>query len=104
VIIGLVGAAHQSWSANLFTTISDMFPRNTIGSLVGMGTMAGGLGSMLFIHICGQVLDASGAGQEQAVYRPLFAFAAFAYLVAFGLQHLLAPKFEPLNLHEKRHA
>ena len=100
-IIGLVGAAHQSWSANLFTTVSDMFPRNTIGSLIGMGTMAGGIGSMLFQHVCGKVLDTSGAGHAQAGYFLLFAYAACAYLVAFGLQHLLAPKFEPLNLHAK---
>jgi ACS family hexuronate transporter-like MFS transporter len=103
LLIGLVGAAHQSWSANLFTTVSDMFPRNTIGSLIGMGTMAGGIGSMLFQHVCGKVLDTSGAGHAQAGYFLLFAYAACAYLVAFGLQHLLAPKFEPLNLHAKSH-
>lgn len=101
LLIGLAGAAHQSWSANLFTTVSDMFPRNTIGSLIGMGTMAGGVGSMLFQHICGHVLDVSGAGHARAGYFVLFAYAAFAYLIAFGLQHLLAPKFEPLNLHSK---
>jgi ACS family hexuronate transporter-like MFS transporter len=98
LIIGLVGAAHQSWSANLFTTVSDMFPRNTIGSLIGMGTMAGAVGSMIFQHVCGHVLDASGTGQAKAGYFLLFSYAAFAYLIAFGLQHLLAPKFEPLTL------
>jgi ACS family hexuronate transporter-like MFS transporter len=99
VLIGVVGAAHQSWSANLFTTVSDMFPRNTVASVVGMGTMAGGLGAMLFQHFCGHVLDNYGASQAQAGYALLFGYSAFAYLIAFGLQHLLAPKFEPFNLH-----
>lgn len=98
LLIGLVGAAHQSWSANLYTTVSDMFPRNTIGSLIGMGSMAGALGSMLFQYLCGHILDIYGADHAQAGYFVLFAYAAFAYLIAFGLQHLLAPTFEPLNL------
>ena len=101
LLIGLVGAAHQSWSANLFTTISDMFPRNSIGSLIGMGSTAGAMGSMLFQYFCGHILDIYGVDHAQAGYAVLFAYAAFAYLVAFGLQHLLAPKFEPLVLHAK---
>jgi MFS transporter, ACS family, hexuronate transporter len=97
-LIGLVGAAHQSWSANLFTTVSDMFPRNTIGSLIGIGSMAGAIGSMLFQYLCGHILDIYGADHATAGYFLLYTYAAFAYLIAFGLQHLLAPKFEPLNL------
>ncbi len=100
LIIGLAGAAHQSWSANLFTTVSDMFPRNTIGSLIGVGSMAGAIGSMLFQNFCGHILDLYGPDHAQDGYFLLFAYAASAYLVAFGLQHLLAPKFEPLNLHK----
>jgi MFS transporter, ACS family, aldohexuronate transporter len=96
LLIGLVGAAHQAWSANLFTTVSDMFPRNTIGSIIGLGSMAGAIGSMLFQYVCGHVLDAYGIGYARTGYFLLFAYAAFAYLVAFGLQHLLAPKFEPV--------
>lgn len=46
ILIGLLGAGHQAWSANLFSTIGDMFPKSTIGTIVGLGTMAGGLGSM----------------------------------------------------------
>jgi len=98
VLIGLVGAAHQAWSANLFTTVSDMFPRHTIASLVGMGSTAGAVGSMLFTYLCGHILDIYGAAHASAGYFLLFAYAAVAYLVAFGLQHLLAPKFEPLKL------
>jgi MFS transporter, ACS family, hexuronate transporter len=100
LIIGLVGAAHQSWSANLFTTVSDMFPRNTIGSIIGMGSMAGALGSMLFQSYCGNILDIYGVAHAQAGYFLLFTYAAFAYLIAFGLQHLLAPRFEPLSFHK----
>ena len=98
LIIGLVGAAHQSWSANLYTTVSDMFPRNTIASIIGIGSMAGAIGSMLFQYLCGHILDIYGVAHAQAGYFVLFAYAAFAYLIAFGLQHLLAPKFEPIQL------
>jgi ACS family hexuronate transporter-like MFS transporter len=98
LLIGLVGGMHQAWTANLFTTVSDMFPRNTIASLIGMGTMSGAVGSMIFQHVCGHVLDVSGTGHAQAGYFLLFSYVAFAYLIAFGLQHLLAPKFEPLTL------
>ena len=101
LLIGLVGAAHQSWSANLYTTVSDMFPRNTIGTLIGMGSMAGAVGSMLFQYFCGHILDIYGPDHAQAGYFLLFTYAAFAYLIAFGLQHLLAPKFEPVDLHKK---
>ena len=101
LLIGLVGAAHQSWSANLYTTVSDMFPRNTIGTLIGMGSMGGAVGSMLFQYFCGHILDIYGPDHAQAGYFLLFTYAAFAYLIAFGLQHLLAPKFEPVDLHKK---
>jgi ACS family hexuronate transporter-like MFS transporter len=101
VIIGIVGAAHQAWSANLFTTVSDMFPRNCIASLVGIGSMTGAVGSMLFQFLCGHILDLYGAEHAQAGYFLLFSYAAFAYLVAFGLQHLLAPSFEPLLVAKK---
>ncbi len=98
LLIGLIGAAHQSWSANLFTTVSDMFPRNAVGSITGMGSTAGAVGSMIFIYLCGHILDIYGPGHAQAGYFLLFSYAAFAYLIAFGFQHLLAPTFEPLNL------
>jgi ACS family hexuronate transporter-like MFS transporter len=98
VLIGLVGAAHQSWSANLFTTVSDMFPRPSVASVVGIGSMAGALGSMLFQYLCGHILDLYGVRHADAGYAALFSYAAFAYLVAFGLQHVLAPRFEPLDL------
>jgi ACS family hexuronate transporter-like MFS transporter len=101
LMIGVVGAAHQSWSANLYTTVSDMFPRYAIGSLIGIGTTFGATGSMMFIYFCGHILDIYGVDHAQAGYFVLFAYAAFAYLIAFGIQHVLAPKFEPVMLHAK---
>jgi ACS family hexuronate transporter-like MFS transporter len=98
LLIGLVGAAHQSWSANLYTTVSDMFPRNSIGSVVGIGSMAGAVGSMIFQYFCGHILEIYGPAHAQDGYFVLFGYAAFAYLAAFGLQHLLAPKFAPISL------
>ena len=99
ILIGLAGAAHQAWSSNLFTTVSDMFPRHTIGAIIGMGSMAGAIGSMLFQYFCGHILDIYGADHASIAYFILFTYAAFAYLVSFGIQHLFAPRFEPLKIH-----
>ena len=96
-LIGLVGAAHQSWSANLYTTVSDMFPRPSVASVVGIGSTAGAVGSMGFIYLCGHLLDFYGAVHAATGYALLFGYAAGAYLVAFGLQHLLAPRFAPIE-------
>lgn len=97
LLIALAGSAHQAWSANLFTTVSDMFPKKAVASLIGIGGMAGSVGSMAFQLYAGKQLDlfekshgASGG------YALLFAICAFAYLVAFGISHLLAPRFEPV--------
>ena len=98
IIIGVVGAAHQSWSANIFTSVSDMFPRGSIASVIGIGSMFGALGSVLFQFLCGHILDIYGAAHAQAAYFCLFSFAAFAYLIAFGLQHALAPRFVPIRM------
>jgi ACS family hexuronate transporter-like MFS transporter len=100
ILIGIVGAAHQSWSANLYTTVSDMFPKNSIGSVVGIGSMAGSVSSMAFIYFCGHILDIYGPDHAHDGYFLLFCFSAFAYLVAFGLQHLLAPKFAPITMRD----
>ena len=99
LLIGLAGAAHQAWSANLFTTVSDMFPKHAVASIIGMGGMAGATGGMLFPIYCGKMLDKfTAAGNVTAGYMVLFSICAFAYLVTFGLQHLLAPRFEPFKL------
>jgi ACS family hexuronate transporter-like MFS transporter len=94
LLIGIAGAAHQAWSANLFTTTSDMFPKRAVASVVGVGGMAGGLGGFAFPLLAGAMLDSMGA----AGYATLFAICGSAYLVAFALNHVLAPKFEPIEI------
>ncbi|MDQ3180395.1 MAG: MFS transporter [Acidobacteriota bacterium] len=91
-LIGLATAAHQGWSANLFTLTSDMFPRRAVGSVVGIGGMAGAIGGMLIAKVAGYLLEFTGS------YVPLFIFAASAYLVALLVIHLLVPRLEPANV------
>ncbi len=99
LLIGLAGAAHQAWSANLFTTVSDMFPKKAVASVVGLGIMAGSFGGMLFPLAAGMLLDhCRKLGNETAGYSVLFGICAFAYLAAFAVNHLLAPKFEPVKM------
>lgn len=101
LLIGLAGAAHQAWSANLFTTVSDMFPKRAVASVTGIGGMAGALGGMLFPAITGALLDAfKASGNVTAGYSILFSICAFAYLVAFGINHMLAGRFEQFSLKE----
>jgi MFS transporter, ACS family, aldohexuronate transporter len=92
VLIGIAAAAHQGWSCNLFTTTSDMFPRQAVGSVVGIGGMAGAVGGMLLAQVVGQILE------RQQNYVPIFIVAASAYLAALLVIHLLSPKLEPANL------
>jgi ACS family hexuronate transporter-like MFS transporter len=99
MLIGLAGAAHQAWSANLFTTVSDMFPKRAVASVVGLGGMAGSIGGFLFPIVAGAMLDHFIAVDNvTAGYAILFGICAAAYLVAFGLNHVLAPKFEPVRI------
>jgi ACS family hexuronate transporter-like MFS transporter len=99
VLIGLAGAAHQAWSANLFSTVSDLFPKKAVASLIGLGGMAGSAGAMLFPIYSGKLLDRfQSAGNITGGYTILFTLCGFAYLAAFTLNHALAPKFEPLQL------
>ena len=97
ILIGLAGAAHQAWSATIYTTVSDMFPKQTIASLIGLGGMAGSVGGMLFPIITGALLDHfKKIGNVTAGYTILFAMCASAYLIAFVVNHALAPRFEPV--------
>lgn len=84
-MVSVAAAAHQSWSANLFTTASDMFPASAVGSVVGLGGMAGAVGGVLMATAAGQVLQWTGS------YAPLFLYSGIAYLLAFGILLLLAP-------------
>ncbi|HEY7500738.1 MAG TPA: MFS transporter [Vicinamibacterales bacterium] len=91
-LVGIAAAAHQGWSANLFTLTSDMFPRQAVGSVVGLGGFAGAVGGMLIAKITGYILEASGS------YVPIFFMAAFAYLTALLVIHLLVPRLEPVKM------
>ena len=101
LLIGVAGAAHQAWSANLFTTSSDLFPKKDVGTIVGLGGMAGAIGGMLFPWFSGRLLDHFKAttGDVTGGYAILFGICASAYLVSFVIHHLLAPKLEPVDLH-----
>jgi MFS transporter, ACS family, hexuronate transporter len=92
-LIGLATAAHQGWSANLFTISSDMFPLGVVGGIVGIGMMAGALGGMLMQVTTGYIV------QETHSYLPVFLFSGSAYLVALAIIQWLAPKLDPVELH-----
>lgn len=92
LIIGVATAAHQSFSATLYTLPGDVFPRSAVGSVVGIGGMIGAVGGMVFSKYIGQVLDRIGT------YTPIFVVAASAYLLALLAVHLLTPKMEPVKL------
>ena len=92
LLIGLAMAAHQGWSANLFTLTSDMFPKTAVGSVVGVGGMLGAVGNVLFQLTAGKVVDLTHS------YLPLFLFCGLAYLLALAMVHLLAPRLAPAKL------
>lgn len=89
LLIGLAAAAHQGFSANLYTLTSDLFPGRALGSVVGFGGMCGALGGLLIASIVGHVLQRSGS------YQIPFLIAGVAYLVALGAIHLLVPRMDP---------
>ena len=91
-IVGLATAAHQGFSCNLFTLPSDVFPRRAVGSLVGIGGTAGAIGGMLLAKYAGWVLERLGT------FKPLFAFAGCAYLLALLVVHLLSPRLAPARV------
>ena len=91
-LIGLAAAAHQGWSCNLFTTTSDMFPRQAVGSVVGIGGMAGALGGATMAVATGVILQSTGQK-----YSIVFMIAGTAYLVALLVIHLLAPNLSPVE-------
>ena len=99
LLIGLAASAHQAWSANLYTTVSDMFPKPAVASVIGIGGMAGSAGGFIFPIVTGRLIDHFQArGNATPAYTILFGICAFMYLIAFGLNHLLAPRFEPISL------
>ena len=108
ILIGLAGAGHQAWSANLFSTIGDMFPKSTIATITGIGAMAGGVGSMIIQKVAGNLFTyAEGAGsafrflgfeEKPAGYFIMFCFCGIAYLIAWSLMKALVPKYKPVEI------
>lgn len=98
-LISLAAAAHQAWSANIFTTASDMFPKKAVSSVVGIGGMAGSVGGILFPLMVGQVLEFYKAeGNIVAGYNIIFSICGCAYLLAWGIMHLFAPKMAQVKI------
>jgi ACS family hexuronate transporter-like MFS transporter len=91
-LVSLAAAAHQGWSANLFTLTSDMFPKAAVGSVVGFGGMSGALGGMLIAKVTAYLLETTGS------YLPVFLMAGCMYLIALGVIHLLVPRLEPAKV------
>ena len=88
LLIGLAAAAHQGFSANIFTLTSDLFPAQAVGSVAGLGGMAGAIGGMFMAKLVGYVLQWTGS------YMVPFLIAGFAYIVSLGIIHVLAPRME----------
>jgi ACS family hexuronate transporter-like MFS transporter len=107
IIIGLAGAGHQAWSANLYSTIGDMFPKSAIATITGIGTMFGGLCSfainkgsgVLFTHAekLGDAFTFFGTSGKPAGYMMVFCYCAVAYLLAWCIMKVLVPKYKPIT-------
>jgi ACS family hexuronate transporter-like MFS transporter len=90
-LVAVAAAAHQGWSANIYTLASDMFPRAAVASVVGIGGCVSGLGAWGFQRATGRILQANGSD-----YTPIFMVCGFAYVTAWVIIHLLAPRMEPV--------
>ena len=98
-LISLAAASHQAWSANIFTTVSDMFPKKAVASVTGIGGFAGSVGGILVAILTGNILEfAESKGNIESGYFILFLIAGSAYLIAWVLFNLLAPKMKRVNL------
>lgn len=108
ILIGLAAAGHQAWSANLFSTIGDMFPKSTIATITGIGTMAGGIGSMIVQKAAGNLFTyAENAGPaftflgfegKPAGYFIVFCCCGVAYLIAWTVMKTLVPEYKPIEI------
>ena len=92
LIVSVAAAAHQGWSANVYTLASDMFPPSAVASVSGIGGFAGAMGGVLFQWLTGRILDATGGN-----YASIFAVCGFAYVTAWTIIHILSPRLEPLK-------
>ncbi|MBR3682132.1 MAG: MFS transporter [Tidjanibacter sp.] len=106
VLIGIAGAGHQAWSANLFSTIGDMFPKSMIATITGIGGMAGGIGSFLIQKGAGALFDFSassgmvlfGFEGKEAGYMIMFSFCAVAYLIGWVIMKVLVPRYKAVEV------
>jgi ACS family hexuronate transporter-like MFS transporter len=92
LIVGLATAAHQGFSATFFSLPSDVFPREAVGSVVGIGGAVGAIGGMVMAKYAGWVLDSIGT------YTPIFIVAGSAYLIALLVVHVLSPRLAPVKI------
>ena len=92
-IVSVAASAHQGWSANLFTTVSDTFPRRAVASVIGIGGFAGMFGAFMFQRFTGDLLEATGGN-----YSPIFMVLGLMYVTALLIIHLLVPRMEPVVL------
>jgi ACS family hexuronate transporter-like MFS transporter len=95
-VICIGAAAHQAWSANLFTTVSDMFPKKAVGSIVGIGTMAGGIGGVIIQQLAGRLTD-HFASTPKVAYLIMFCICALCYVTAWTIIKTLVPKHKPIT-------
>jgi MFS transporter, ACS family, hexuronate transporter len=99
VIIGIAAASHQAWSANIFTLSSDMFPKKAVGSVVGLGGMAGAVGGIVIARTAGVLLDHfKELGHIETGYYIMFIISGLAYLTAWLIIHLLSPRMEKADI------
>ena len=100
IIIGIAASAHQAWSANLFTTVSDMFPKNSVASVVGIGGMAGGIGGMVVAWVAGLMFDHyKELGHIETGYYIMFLYCGLGYLLAWVVMfRFLVPKMKPIDV------
>ena len=97
ILIGIGASAHQAWSANIFTTVSDMFPKKAIGSIIGIGGMAGGIGGVIVTKLGGALFDYyDKLGHIQTGYSIMFVICAVSYIIAWFLMKTLVPKYQPI--------
>lgn len=89
-LVSVAAAAHQWWSCNLFTSVSDMYPRKAVATVIGLGGFAGAISSTMVQRATGRLLDATGGD-----YTLIFAMCGITYLVALGVIHLLVPRMQP---------
>jgi ACS family hexuronate transporter-like MFS transporter len=98
LLISIAAAAHQAWSANILTSAADMFPKNSVSSVIGIGSMAGSVGGIFFPMFIGSVLDHYKLlGNITAGYNLIFLICGFAYLIAWVIMHFLTPRMEPVE-------